>query len=185
MKERAAFLLQSMRHPRQIGAIAPSSRALGNQMAREALRLGKRGLVVELGAGTGSITRALLAGGVAPARLHLFEMNADLAAHLRHRFPDVTVHAAPAQAMRGLLPGRAVAVVSGLPLLNMGADLQRQILSAAFACLQPGGALIQFTYGPKVPVERGVLADLGLRWRRLPRVWANLPPAQVYVLSRG
>ena len=52
--------------------------------------------VAEIGAGTGTITRAILARGLPPARLELYELNAAFCARLRDAFPGVTVHNRPA-----------------------------------------------------------------------------------------
>src|SRR5918912_3490011 len=71
-KEVALFFLRWLKAPHRIGAVAPSSRFLARAMAREVDVRGS-GLVVELGGGTGSITRALLDAGLAPDRLIVVE----------------------------------------------------------------------------------------------------------------
>ena len=58
-KETALFFLRWLRAPTRIGAVAPSSRQLGRAMARQVAG-GGTDPVIELGGGTGSITRALL-----------------------------------------------------------------------------------------------------------------------------
>jgi phospholipid N-methyltransferase len=80
--------------------------------------------------------------------------------------------------------GHADAVVSGLGLLSMARKTQLRILAAAFSVMKPWGCYIQFTYGPKSPVSRFVLADLGLSVRRAGFAFWNLPPATVYVYTR-
>lgn len=171
------FLRQLLTSPRQISAIAPSSRWLARAMAQG---LGPQtGRVVEFGPGTGQLTRGILAAGVAPADLTLFEMDAEFGSHLRATFPGVTVNVAPAQASTRLEPGVG-AVVSGLPLLSMPLELQRAIVAAAFTILAPGAPYIQFTYGPRPPIRPEIIAELGLKVEYGPQVWLNLPPARVY-----
>ena len=75
-------------------------------------------------------------------------------------------------------------VISGLPLLNMPEDVQEDIVSSVFKTLQPGGCLVQFTYGPKPPIAPEVRATNGLEWRTLKKIWLNLPPAMPYVFSQ-
>jgi hypothetical protein len=111
------FFRELLLRPRQISAVAPSSAVLARAMAAP-LRPGF-GTVVEVGPGTGSLTRAILQRGIAPSDLTLFEMNPTFAGALRAAFPGVTVHAAPAQAMPDLVAPGVAAVVSGLPLLSM------------------------------------------------------------------
>lgn len=83
--EAQLFLRQLLTNPRQVSAIAPSSPRLARAMAEG---LGPRsGRVVEFGPGTGRLTEAILAAGVAPRDLTLFEMSEDFVTHLRRRFP--------------------------------------------------------------------------------------------------
>lgn len=176
------FLREALRNPRRISALAPSSPSLARAMAAG---LGPRsGPVVEFGPGTGRLTEAILATGLPPARLTLFEMNEEFVRHLRLRFPAVRVIHAPAQEAPRLLAPVAERVVSGLPLLSMPPALREDIVAAAFAVLAPGGTMVQFTYGPSDPLTPGQLERLGLRIDRGPRIWANLPPARVLRLGR-
>ncbi len=176
------FLRQLLTNPKQISAIAPSSRWLARAMAAG---LGPQtGRVVEFGPGTGRLTQGILAAGVAPADLTLYEMDPAFAGHLRASFPGVTIHTAPAQEAAKLEPGVG-AVVSGLPLLSMPPELRRDIVSAAFAILRPGAPYIQFTYGPRPPLPPEMIDEMGLTVESGPKVWANLPPARVYRFRKG
>jgi phosphatidylethanolamine/phosphatidyl-N-methylethanolamine N-methyltransferase len=176
------FFRELLLRPRQISAVAPSSAVLARAMAAP-LRPGF-GTVVEVGPGTGSLTRAILQRGIAPSDLTLFEMNPTFAGALRAAFPGVTVHAAPAQAMPDLVAPGVAAVVSGLPLLSMPEAVQRGIYEAAFRVLRPGGFVVQFTYGAGEPLAAAVRGALHLTAQRGRRVWANLPPARVWIYSR-
>jgi phosphatidylethanolamine/phosphatidyl-N-methylethanolamine N-methyltransferase len=130
--------------------------------------------VIELGAGTGNITQAILDRGVAPETLHSIEMNPDFCDRLRARFPRLNVHQMSAGDVGDLPVENAQAVISGLPLLSMPLALQHSILSGTFARVKPGGTYVQFTYGPKPPVARPVREDLGLTWRVSHKIWWNL-----------
>lgn len=181
--EAGLFLRQLLRRPKEISALAPSSRALAWAMTAG---LGPQsGKVVEFGPGTGRITEAILARGVQPHDLTLFEMNPDFADHLRARFPGVTVHVAGAETAATHVGKGAGAVISGLPLLSMPVDIRTKILTAAFDVLAPGNAYVQFTYGPKPPVPADAIAAMGLSVERGPKIWTNLPPARVYAFRRA
>ena len=181
--ETTLFLRQLISNPRQISAISPSSPWLARAMTA-GLRPGV-GSVVEFGPGTGRLTAAILARGIAPHALTLFEMNPDFVRHLRARYPGVTVHSGPAQLATGSLPAQSVAkVISGLPLLSMPLPLREDIVKAAFAILAPGGAMVQFTYGATLPLPAESLEKLGLQVVVGPRVWRNLPPARVFRFYR-
>lgn len=172
------FFKQLLRNPRQISAIAPSSRHLGRAMAEG---LGPdSGRIVEFGPGTGSLTRAILERGVRPADLTLFELDADFVGALRRQFPGVTVHHAPADAAAGLIEPGVGTVISGLPLLSMPPEVSAPIVAAAFAILAPGAPLMQFTYGRGPSVPEPIVRELGLTYRQTAFVWRNLPPARVH-----
>jgi len=176
------FLGQLLKRPHQVVALAPSSVALAREMA--ATLDPSAGPVIELGAGTGKITSAILDRGIAPEDLHAIEMNPAFCARLRADFPGLNVHKMSAGDVGDLPVEGAQAVVSGLPLLSMPTALQRAILTGAFQCLKPAGTYVQFTYGPKPPVAAAVRAELGLTWTVSRRIWANLPPARVYRFAR-
>jgi phosphatidylethanolamine/phosphatidyl-N-methylethanolamine N-methyltransferase len=177
------FLTQLIRRPSEISALAPSSEDLARAMAA-AIPL-PAGRVVELGPGTGKITQAILACGIAPEDLTLFELNDDFWSRLRDRFPGVNVINAPAQALPDHCAKGLTAVVSGLPLLSMSEPVQQAIVGAAFDRLSPGGVFIQFTYGPTSSMAETVQRALGLQATRGPKVWNNLPPARVWTYRRA
>lgn len=177
------FLREALRNPRRISALAPSSPALARAMAAG---LGpSSGAVVEFGPGTGRLTEAILATGLPPDRLTLFELNEDFVRHLRLRFPGVRVVHGPAQTAPDLMGPVAERVVSGLPLLSMPPTLREAIVTAAFRVLGPKGELLQFTYGAGAPLSEGQMVRLGLKMERGPRIWANLPPARVLRFRRA
>jgi phosphatidylethanolamine/phosphatidyl-N-methylethanolamine N-methyltransferase len=179
----ALFRRRLLRNPRQISAIAPSSRALARAMT---LGLGPdSGPVVEFGPGTGRFTEAILDRGVRPENLTLFELDEEFVAHLRAKFPGVTVHQAPAQMAAETVAHGASTVVSGLPLLSMPAEVREGIVGAAFAILRPRGRYVQFTYGPRAPLPPETIAALGLTVNKGHKVWANIPPATVYRFRRA
>jgi phospholipid N-methyltransferase len=143
--------------------------------------------VVELGAGTGTLTTALLDVGVRPENLFLVEQHAEFAAVLRARFPAATVVEADAAALTqslGLLRGRVDYVISGLPILWFNRDKKASILGEAFALLKPAGRFHQFTYLGRPPIGPRLLAELSLRATLLGIAPMNLPPAFVYRVER-
>lgn len=180
-KHLGLFTAQLLRRPWRIVALAPSSRALGDQMAAE-IDLG--GAVVELGAGTGKITESILAAGVDEGDLVLLEMNAAFCKLLRQRFPRATVLDWNAQRVGEVELANVRSVVSGLPLLSMPVAVQNNIVGGAFKLMQPGGTYVQFTYGPKPPVATPVREALGLTWEKRDKIWMNLPPARSYVFRK-
>src|SRR5262249_215887 len=114
------FLRSWIADPLRVAAVAPSSDALSDLMTKEILPSG--GPVLDLGAGTGVSSKALVARGVRESDLTLVEYGSDFVRILQYRFPQARVlwmDAARLPSHR-LFAGTAVAaVISGLPLLSM------------------------------------------------------------------
>jgi phospholipid N-methyltransferase len=184
------FFRQWLKAPLTTAAVSPSSKELAAEMLRQLPE--PTGKVIELGGGTGVFTEALLARGIAPEHLLVFELNESLHLHLSQRFPHTHVVCADALSMARVAEhegfaqrGEVDAVISGLGLLSMSAELQRGILDAAFSMLAPSGRFIQFTYGPTNPVKREVMRELHLSAKRTGFTVWNVPPASVYVITRS
>lgn len=183
------FFRQWLKNPLRTAAVAPSGPDLAAAMVAQLPE--HAGRVIELGGGTGALTRALLAHGIRGDALLVLELNDELHSHLRERFPQVRIELGDARDLPRIVEssgyrdhGLADAVVSGLGLLTMPRELQRDILQAAFACLREGGRFVQFTYGPQPPVAEDVVRELGLQVNRGGFVLRNMPPATVYTYAR-
>lgn len=171
--------------PTRVGAITPSGTALAEIITREITP--SQAPVIELGAGTGVFTQALLDRGLREQDLTLVESGPEFAAMLERRFPRARVLHMDAAALSryDLFDGAgAGAIISGLPLLAMPARKTITIMKGAFGHLRNGGALYQFTYAPRCPVARRILDRLGLRATRIGRALLNMPPATVYRITR-
>jgi phosphatidylethanolamine/phosphatidyl-N-methylethanolamine N-methyltransferase len=169
------FLRGLLKDPRAVSAPTPSSPALAAAMAAK-VDLLRPGLVVELGAGTGVVTEALLARGIAAERLVVIEHSAYFADLLRGRFPGATVIQGDAFAFEKYLPdaARISAVVSGVPLLNFPLWRRKFLIDHALAAQNAGGRFIQLSYGWKPPI------DPGRRELTKSIVWRNFPPAHIW-----
>ena len=174
------FLRSLVVRPRAIGAIAPSSPALARRIALQ-VDPGVPGTVLELGPGTGVVTDALIARGVAVERLIAVEADPDLAQLMRDRFPQLRVIEGDAFALDRTVPhedsGPLAATVSGLPLLNFPPARRRALVSSALARMTPGSPFVQFSYGFTAPVP----ADREISVEQAAFVFANLPPARIWV----
>lgn len=181
------FLARWLRDPLGTASVVPSGADLARLMARQ-VDPGRPGAVVELGAGTGVITKALLAVGVPQSRLIVFERDEVLYRLLRSRFPRVALIRADAVRLRAVLAECGVmaasAVVSSLPLLVMSESQRRAVLDQARTLLTDYGRFIQFTYGPNCPIPRRKLGEWGWRARAMGTAWMNLPPATVWRFTK-
>lgn len=184
MNDELRFLQSWFQNPLKTGAVSPSGKALARMMAGY-LDPAVPGPVIELGPGTGPVTRALLSRGFAPERLFLIEYNPEFCALLRRRYPGVTVIQGDAYEMRktlnGVLPGPAVGTISSLPLFTRSPEDRDRMVNEAFDLCVGGAPFIQFTYAVVSPVP---LKSGRINGERSPRVWLNLPPARVWAYRR-
>ena len=182
LKDEARFLKTLFESPRLTGAVTPSGRRLAQAMAR-AIGPASDGLIIELGPGTGPVTKALLESGVAPADLLLVEYDDAFCGLLAERFGGVRVVQGDAYALKQTLAGhlqRPVrAVLSSLPLLNQKRDVRLALFDDCFSLMRLDGVFVQFTYGLTSPIPAGEWTSR-ISARASAPIWRNLPPARVW-----
>lgn len=181
MSQIALFLKETLRRPTEVVAIAPSSQAVARKMTQGLETV--KGPIVEIGPGTGSFTREILARGVAPSRLTLLETNENFCEMLRAKFPGVTVLNRPAQDIQKLGLTGIGAVISGVPVLARP-QIQREVVGRALDVMAPDGTFVQITYAPRPPIGSAMQAELGIKAHHRGMVLANLPPAHVFAFTR-
>jgi phosphatidylethanolamine/phosphatidyl-N-methylethanolamine N-methyltransferase len=181
LRQTASMFGALLRNPRNVGEVLPTSRSTARKMARYAMYgATEDSLLVELGAGTGRITDALI--GVLPhgARLVIFELDSllNLALRRRYRHLEYVTVCRDASELLEILEGQNPhAVVSALPLANMDEELSAHILAQVAICLASGGRFVQIQY-TKWKESLITRFFLSLDWRRN---WANVPPARIVV----
>ena len=177
-----------LRNPVRVGALCPSSRGLCRMMVSH-VGMDSAGVIVELGPGTGVITREIVRKMPENSKLIAIELDETLCKLLRQQFPEIIVCNDTAAGIgeileRYSLPNPDV-VISGLPWANFTPKLQRSILSSVADHIAPGGYFATFAY------LQGLMFPTGQRFRKLlgelfsdvqtsPVIWKNLPPAFVY-----
>jgi phosphatidylethanolamine/phosphatidyl-N-methylethanolamine N-methyltransferase len=179
-RETELFFKQWLRSPRSMGSIIPSSRNLGRAVA-EAIAWKPGQTVVELGAGTGAISRCLLESGLPAEALTMVELDPALFDYLRQRFPEVRVLHGDATKLGEIVEREGLnevgTVISGLPMVNMPLEFQRAIVDQSLAVLAPGGRLLQYSYSPVAPIPA---KKLGIDAKLVKFVIRNVPPATVW-----
>ncbi|MGV8899032.1 MAG: class I SAM-dependent methyltransferase [Burkholderiaceae bacterium] len=176
------FFLCYLKDPSLVGSIAPSSTFLAKAVCRQA-----RGAqhLIELGAGTGAITRQLYEDFPA-ATLVAVEQDVQMAAALQLRFLTCMVVADPIQARKDLfncIPAHSV-TVSSLPFRSLPKTTATQIITLLkdFLLASPKRKLVQYTYGQRVPFDSPHMA---LVWKRQKLILRNIPPAWVWTLQQS
>ena len=179
--DRLRFLRAFAAHPRQVGAILPTSRYAVRDMLDLGDVAGAR-LVVELGAGTGVQTGEILARMKPGARLVALEIDPGLARLLQERFDDprLQVVCDSAEHLDKHLDGeQADVLVCALPFTSLEPGLRRRILDSLPKALTPGGVALVIQYSPLIQAE---LRRLFPSVRRRISLW-NVPPAFLFACS--
>lgn len=187
------FFKESLRNWRHTGAVAPSSPHLARRMV-DAAGVAQAGSVLELGPGTGAITRHIAEVMPSHCRYVGLELNASFVGRLRVEFPRLQFEAGAAQEFdfsRVLGPGEFFdSIVSGLPWTAFPESLQKAIFDHVLPHLRPGGVFTTFAYTGfhLLPAGRHFRTLLAGRCEALSTthtVWRNLPPAFVYAARAG
>jgi phosphatidylethanolamine/phosphatidyl-N-methylethanolamine N-methyltransferase len=164
--------------PKTVGAVWPTGAVMARSMA--SIVNPQADLpVLELGPGTGVITKAILERGISPSKLHAVEYSPLFVRELRLRFPDIHVHQGDAFNLSDSIGDQQFdCAVSALPLLNFPADLRVKFIQDVLARLPSSRPLIQFSYGPVAPVP----AKAGqFSVERHDFVLRNIPPARIWI----
>jgi phosphatidylethanolamine/phosphatidyl-N-methylethanolamine N-methyltransferase len=189
----ATFAMQALADFRQVGAVAPSSRFLTRAMV-DPLPLRRAQVVVELGCGTGAVTRELLSEMPRQSVLLAFEINPRFANYLQKHISDsrLVVITDSAEKIGEEVQRRGYkhvdAIASSLALTLMSDQLKHDILSESAGILSHTGVFTQYLYlqgiqwkGGKPGIFAGgrVLRE---HFRDVDQtiVWRNLPPSFVY-----
>jgi len=175
-----AFFTQGKR----IASFAPSSRFMARKIL-DGIDWTTTRTIVELGAGTGPITAAMVKAARPDTKLVVIELDPTLCGRLRDRFrdtPNVDVILGDATKFGELLLERGIPkvdhVLSGLPLPSFPALARDMILETSAKTIADGGTFRQLTVMPLIyyKMYRRYFEDV--RFRFVP---FNLPPGGVYV----
>ena len=187
-----AYLNGWSRHPKAVGGPFPSSPWTARRLAQAALDMAipKGGPVLELGAGTGPVTEALIEAGRSVAEIIAVEQDAALCQTLERRFRGLRVVHGNALEIGKVLASARVSrvsvVVCGLPMRAIASPAATRCYAEAFRLMPSGGAIIQYTYGFKAPVDLdGAATQLDAQF--IGREWRNVPPMGIwsYRLARS
>lgn len=163
-----------------MGSVTPSSRYLAKEMAAHC-DIHNNGIIVELGAGTGAVTAALLQTKINPQQLVIVEYSPIFAAKLRQQFPGLRIIEGNAANLPMLLAHETrpiYSIVSSLPLRTLSPNLREAILQQIIQVLAPHGKYIQFTYSYRKTRYAALryFRQISSKW-----IWRNFPPARVDV----
>jgi phospholipid N-methyltransferase len=204
LEEQQIFWREFRHNFKTTGAILPSGARLAKALARYVSEPGPPRRILEVGPGTGAVTKQIVRRIRPEDRLDLVELNDRFVAELHRRFDSEAAfrHVASQtqilhQSVETLPHDQPYdLIVSGLPLNNFEVPLVERILATLDRLLLPHGKLSFFEYvairkvkswvsgGAERQRLNGISRQLGslLEQREIRRdlVWLNAPPAWVH-----
>ena len=182
--EELRFFRGWMDKPKAVGSIVPTSGVTARRMA-SIVRPERDDMVLELGPGTGVITRAILAQGIKPENLVSIEYSEDFVERLNRDMPGVNfVHGDAFDLATTLAPWKDCqfdSIVSAIPLLNFPVPERVSLLESLLDLLPAGRPVMQITYGAVSPVPAGKGSYTVERFDFIVR---NIPPAHLWLYTR-
>lgn len=168
------FFREFRRTFRTTGAILPSSPFLAKALAARLRGPRVPARILEVGSGTGAVTKAIARRMMPYDRLDAVEINARFVEKLERRLDEEKAFRLYRDRIRVVhsplesLPGESVYdyIVSGLPLNNFSSSQVRDIFGAFRRLLKPGGTLTYFEY-TLVRQLKTPFVDKSERWRLL------------------
>lgn len=179
-EDRLVFLQEFLKHPLQIGSIIPSSRFLERRVI-VAAGIATARVVVELGPGTGGMTRAILRAMPAHARLLSIEINAHFHDQLK-QIGDVrlSTHLGSAIDIEEIMAlydlDAPDAIISGIPFSTMPREQGSQILETIAALLAPDGRFVAYQLSSRV----ATLCKPFLGRGKMETELLNIPPMRIF-----
>ncbi len=185
MNKSMLFLANFIKNPREVGAIAQSSKFLTKEIVRDIGPENPQN-IVELGAGLGAFTKAILKKASPGSKVFCFEINKRFCRHISESLIDerLTVINEGAEKLgaklKRLNAGKADCIISGLPFFNFSESKKRKILMQVRNSLSDKGIFVLFQY------TNGLGKLLHSRFNKVKRkvVPLNIPPAFVYICEK-
>ncbi len=175
-----SFFKALFTNPRSIGAVIPSSHYLAESMSR-CISKSETGLILELGPGTGAITKGILKSGISASHLMALEISPHLAEYLKQNFPEITVIQGDATQLSKLVANKKFdTIISSLPLRSLPKSDLNKILQEIPKVLSQQGKFIQFTYAI---FSREKFLPRNYQLKKSFIEWRNIPPARVSVFE--
>ena len=185
MNENLQFLQAFLKNPLKVGAIAPSSPELAAKML-QGIEPDDENIVLELGVGTGAITK-FLRDVIKTRTAYLgLELDAELVKSINLRYPDLNVicgNAAEAYSIHresGL--GKVRYVICCLPFVSLPKEVSESVLCEIAKFMDEGCELriFQYAHGYYLPPAIRLREFLRNRYgksKRSPLILKNVPPA--------
>ena len=175
------FFREFLHSPAHVGSVCPSSEALTASMISR-VPLAEDGLIIDLGAGSGVVSKQLLHSGVSPERIVALELLSGFVENFQRNCPGVALQIADARDLSRVLDKQfsglhVSGIISSLPFRVMPSSLVSEILQEVrTVAVKHNAVLVQYSYAWWM---RYPLRKYGFHPNSAEIVMKNLPPAKV------
>ena len=191
MNENIEFLQAFLKNPGKVGSIKPSSPELAKKMI-EGIKPDKDHAVLELGVGTGAITKFLREIVLDEESYLGLELDPDLVRLLKRNFPDMrivrgdAVEACAIHERSGI--GKISYIICCLPFVSLPTEVGENILFQIEKLMQQGCTFrtFQYAHGYYMPAAiklRKFMRDRYGKSKRSSLIVKNVPPAYTLTWS--
>jgi phospholipid N-methyltransferase len=191
MNENLQFLQAFLKNPLKVGAITPSSPELARKML-DGVRPDAENVILELGVGTGAITKFI--EEIVPDERSYFglELNPDLAKSNHERFPGLEIICGSACDMSAIYResglGKVSYIISCLPFVSLPSSVSEKIYQQIEEFMEAGCMFrtFQYAHGYYTPAALKLREFMRNRYGKSKRsrlVVKNVPPAYVLTWS--
>ena len=185
MRDSLLLLSNFIKNPKEVGAVAPSSKFLAREIVKH-IEFETSKNIVELGPGLGAFTKLILKKANPNTRLFCFEVNKKFCSYLKKNIADrrLVILNAGAETIRSNLKKfnikEADCIVSGLPFRNFTIAKKSKIIEHVKNSLSDKGRFILFQY------TNGLINLLNSYFNKVERKFVplNIPPAFVYICEK-
>lgn len=183
--EEIRFFKGMMQGPKTVGAIVPTSSVTAKRMA-SVIDVTSGLPVLELGPGTGVITKQILARGVSPEKIVSVEYSRDFYERLVEDYAGVNFIHGDAFDLKTSLGAFADqtfdCVISAVPMLSFPMEARIQLLEDLLSRIPEGRPVVQITYGPVSPI---IAKPDRYHIQHFDFVVRNIPPAQLWIYRKA
>lgn len=183
--EEIRFFKGMMQGPKTVGAIVPTSSVTAKRMA-SVIDVKSSLPVLELGPGTGVITKQILARGVPAEKIVSVEYSEDFYRRLVEDYAGVNFIHGDAFDLKNILGGFADqtfdCVISAVPMLSFPMEARIQLLEDLLSRIPEGRPVVQITYGPVSPI---IAKPDRYHIQHFDFVVRNIPPAQLWIYRKA
>ena len=191
MNEHLQFLKGFLKKPGTVGAIAPSSPELAQKMI-EGVEANENNIILEIGCGTGAITKFLQNSIPSKNSFLGIEIEKKFVERLEQELPEMNIvcgdacHSSKILTEHGL--GKVGYIISGLPFVVLPKEVSEGILGEVDKMMDKGCLFrtFQYAHGYNLPPAKKFRKRLNDKYGEVKRselILKNLPPAYTLTWS--